>query len=213
MRIGVNGTEAAVGQAYRTVDTTITDSQYGPLGQPLATVGTIIGLEKGPESDEFFLTFDVLGTHRNVRLDPVPLAPAPPPDVRRAADVGLRVFDEINATMSELTGVSAHEPGGEGDLRLGEAGAADRREHRHVRLGAPGGGRAARDPVLQRAGGRCVGARCVLPGIRLQRGSRVGVRRRAGRADRARRAGRPNDAHGPGDGSEAGRRCAPTSTR
>ena len=106
LRIGLNGTEAAVGQAYRTVDTTITDSQYGPLGQPLATVGTIIGLEKGPEADEFFLTFDVLGTHRNVRLDPVPLAPAPPPDVRRGADVGLRVFDEVNATMSELTGVS-----------------------------------------------------------------------------------------------------------
>ncbi len=111
IRIGVNGTEAAVGQAYRTVDTTITDSQYGPLGQPLATVGTIIGLEKGPESDEFFLTFDVLGTHRNVRLDPVPLAPAPPLDVRRAADVGLRVFDEVNATMSELTGVSTANAG------------------------------------------------------------------------------------------------------
>jgi hypothetical protein len=106
IRIGVNGEEAAVGQAYRTLDTTITDSQYGPLGQPLATVGTVIALEKGPEADEFFLTFDVLGSHRNVRLDPVPLEPGAPPDVPRAPDVGLRVFDEINATMSELTGVS-----------------------------------------------------------------------------------------------------------
>ena len=111
MRIGINGTEAPVGQAYRTLDTTITDSQYGPLGQPLANVGTIIALEKGPDADEFFLTFDVLGTHQNVRLDPVPLAPVPPPDVQRTADVGLRVFDELNATMAELTGVSPQDPG------------------------------------------------------------------------------------------------------
>ena len=109
MRIGVNGAEAAVGQAYRTLDTVISDSEYGPLGQPLATVGTIIALEKGPELDEFFLTFDVLGSHSNVRLDPVPLEPAPPADVLRAADIGLRVFDELNATMSELTGVSAQD--------------------------------------------------------------------------------------------------------
>jgi len=110
LRIGVNGSEAAIGQAYRTLDTAITDSQYGPLGQPLATVGTVIALEKGPDTDEFFLTFDVLGTHQNVRLDPVPLAPAPPPDIQRAADVGLRVFDELNATMAELTGVSPQNP-------------------------------------------------------------------------------------------------------
>ena len=110
LRIGINGAEAPVGQAYRTLDTTITDSQYGPLGQPLANVGTVIALEKGPDADEFFLTFDVLGTRQNVRLDPVPLAPAPPPDVQRAADVGLRVFDELNATMAELTGVSPQDP-------------------------------------------------------------------------------------------------------
>ena len=110
MRIGINGAEAGVGQAYRTLDTSITDSQYGPLGQPLSNIGTVIGLEKGPDSDEFFLTFDVLGTHTDVRLDPVPLAPAPPPDVRRPADIGLRVFEEINATMSELTGVSTQTP-------------------------------------------------------------------------------------------------------
>jgi hypothetical protein len=111
LRIGINGAEAPVGQAYRTLNTSITDSQYGPLGQPLANVGTVIALEKGPDTDEFFLTFDVLGTHQNVRLDPVPLAPVPPPDVQRSADVGLRVFDELNATMAELTGVSPQDPG------------------------------------------------------------------------------------------------------
>ena len=110
LRIGVNGSEADVGQAYRTLDAAITDSQYGPLGQPLSGIGTVIGLEKGPDNDEFFLTFDLLGDHRNVRTDPVPLAAAPPPDVRRPPDVGLRVFDEINATMSQLTGVATSHP-------------------------------------------------------------------------------------------------------
>lgn len=110
MRIGINGSEAEVGQAYRTLDTALTDSEYGPLGQPLSNIGTVIGLQKGPDADEFFLTFDVLGGRTNVRTDPVPLAPAPPPDVPRAADVGLRVFDEINATMSDLTGVSSTRP-------------------------------------------------------------------------------------------------------
>jgi hypothetical protein len=111
IRIGINGAEAAVGQAYRTLDTVINDSNYGPGGQRLSAIGTVIALQKGPESDEFFLTFDVLGDNRNVRTDPVPLQPEPPPDVPRAADVGLRVFDEINATMSALTGVSTQEAG------------------------------------------------------------------------------------------------------
>jgi len=110
VRIGVNGTEPQVGQAYRTLDTAVTDSLYGPQGQPLSNIGTVIGLQKGPEADEFFLTFDVLGSRTNVRTDPVPLAPAPPPDVQRSAAVGLRVFDEINATMSELTGVTPTTP-------------------------------------------------------------------------------------------------------
>jgi hypothetical protein len=110
MRIGINGAEADVGQAYRTLDTAVTDSQYGPFGQPLSNIGTVIGLQKGPQNDEFFLTFDKLGTHSNVRLDPVPLAPGPPADVRRPADVGLRTFDRINATMADLTGVSPQTP-------------------------------------------------------------------------------------------------------
>ena len=49
MRIGLNGAEPHVGQAYRLLDTTITDANYSAAtGQTLSTVGTIIGLEQGP---------------------------------------------------------------------------------------------------------------------------------------------------------------------
>ncbi len=68
MRIGVNGAEPHVGQAYRLLDTVITDANYSAAtGQTLSTVGTIIGLEQGRTSDEFFLCFDQLGT-RSERL-------------------------------------------------------------------------------------------------------------------------------------------------
>jgi len=110
MRIGVNGATPDVGQAYRTLNTAITDSEYGPLGQPLSTIGTVIAQQQGPQTDEFFLTFDQLGSHTNVRLDPAPTPAAPPPDVLRPPDIGLRVFDQINATMAALTGVSPQSP-------------------------------------------------------------------------------------------------------
>jgi hypothetical protein len=107
MRIGENGIELPVGQAYRTLDTAISSSLYTPAtGQPLASVGTIVSLEKGPQDDLFFLSFDVLGTHTNVRTEPAPLQPAPPPDVPRPSDVGVKTFDEINASMAAITGVS-----------------------------------------------------------------------------------------------------------
>jgi hypothetical protein len=107
MRIGENGIEMPVGQAYRTLDTTISDSLYTPAtGQPLSSIGTVVALEKGPMDDLFFLTFDLLGTNTNVRTEPAPLTPAPPPDVPRPSDVGVRTFDEINASMASITGVS-----------------------------------------------------------------------------------------------------------
>ena len=110
MRIGINGSEAEVGQAYRKLDLTVNDASYSASGQLLSGIGTVIGLQKGPESDEFFLTFDQLGGHSNVRTEPVPLAPGPAPDVLRPADVGLRIFDEVNRTMASLTGVSPQHP-------------------------------------------------------------------------------------------------------
>jgi len=109
MRIGINGLEATVGQAYANLDASITDSAYTPGGQPLSDLGTIISLEKGPDADEFFLTFETLGSNTNVVTEPVPLQPPPPPPGPPMPDMGLRTFEEINATMAAITGVSATE--------------------------------------------------------------------------------------------------------
>jgi hypothetical protein len=107
MRIGLNGAEADVGQAYAPLDTMITAAQYDPaVGQSLATIGTVVPLEKGPLSDEFFLTFEVLGSNTNVRTPATPLQPPPPPNGAPVSEIGVRTFDEINQTMANITGVS-----------------------------------------------------------------------------------------------------------
>ncbi len=106
VRIGVNGSEAAVGQAYATLDVTVSASSYTPeSGQLLSDIGTVIGLEKGPAADEFFLSFEQIGNHTHVVVEAPPPAPAPPVDGEEQPDVGLRTFDEINATMAAITGV------------------------------------------------------------------------------------------------------------
>lgn len=112
MRIGINGKEAVVGQAYSNLDTVITSAAYDPAtGQILSDLGTVIALEKGPDLDEFFLTFEVLGNNTNIKLEPAPLIPAPPADLPEASDIGLRMFDEINATMAAVTGVETTQAG------------------------------------------------------------------------------------------------------
>ncbi|MDX1697783.1 MAG: LamG domain-containing protein, partial [Thiohalobacterales bacterium] len=107
MRIGINGAEASVGQAWTNVDTTISSSLYTPgTGQPLSSVGSVLPVDMGPSLDEFFLTFEVFGNSTNVVIEPAPLAPAPPPDQPPAPVIGMRTFEEIDATMAEVTDVS-----------------------------------------------------------------------------------------------------------
>jgi hypothetical protein len=107
MRIGVNGAEPHVGQAYRLMDTVIQDSNYSAAtGQTLSTVGTIIGLEQGPSADEFYLCFDTLGTRSDVCSDYAEAVPPTFVNVPRPSDIGFRTFDKINATMASVTGVS-----------------------------------------------------------------------------------------------------------
>ncbi|MEE9142618.1 MAG: LamG domain-containing protein, partial [Gammaproteobacteria bacterium] len=107
MRVGINGQEAPVGQAYKPLDTVITDAAYTPTGmQQLASIGTVIPLEKGPDSDEFFLTFELLGGNSAPRVEPPPVIPPPPPDDPPVSDIGVKTFDEINASMSQATTIS-----------------------------------------------------------------------------------------------------------
>jgi hypothetical protein len=111
MRIGINGTIPLVGQAYSPLNTSITAAGYTAQGEVLSTVGTVIGLESGPATDQFFLQFDVLGTAKDVIVDASP-CPAGQTTCTQAlnlgpvmADVGVRSFAQVNSTFAQLTGV------------------------------------------------------------------------------------------------------------
>ena len=104
IRIGINGTIPQVGQAYIPLNTTITAANYTKQGEVLSNIGTVIGLQAGPLTDQFFLTFDRLGSHTNVVVEATPTAPAPAPGPV-AADIGVKTFAQVNSTLSKLTGV------------------------------------------------------------------------------------------------------------
>ncbi|WP_317929986.1 LamG domain-containing protein [Halioxenophilus sp. WMMB6] len=106
MYLGVNGREAGVGQAFANVNVDITDASYQPgVGQQLSNLGTIVPLEFGPADDLFFLSFDAIGNRAYDRPPaPAPVAPVPE-DLEPASDIGLKNFAEINATLSEVTGI------------------------------------------------------------------------------------------------------------
>jgi hypothetical protein len=106
MRIGINGREANVGQVFQNLDLLLTQTDYIPeQGQVLSTLGTIIPIEKGAGADEFFLTFEVLAEQTNVVIEADPPALAAGTDLAEQAQVGIRNFAEINASMSAVTNV------------------------------------------------------------------------------------------------------------
>ncbi len=107
MRIGINGKEAIAGQAYGNLVTAVDSSNYTPgVGQRLSSLGAVIALEKSSDSDEFFLTFEKLGANTNVFIDPAGTSPTPGPDAVAVSDIGVRTFDEINASIAAMTGIA-----------------------------------------------------------------------------------------------------------
>jgi len=114
MRIAMNGQEAPVGQSYANMLEALDLSDpltLDELGQPLlvlnANLGAVLPLEKGPQDDQFFLTFDDLdGATFNRPEDPMlVIADYVATDETRSADIGVKTFDEIDATYAAITGV------------------------------------------------------------------------------------------------------------
>lgn len=108
IRIGINGKEAAISQAFANVNASVTAQNYDSgVGTSLSTspVGTLIALEDGPIGDLFFLSFDRIGNSTYTR----PPEPSPAPITRVAADTqpdfGIRLFDEVFQNMSAITTV------------------------------------------------------------------------------------------------------------
>jgi hypothetical protein len=110
IRIGVNGAEVPVDQAYIPLSVSVDSSDYSPTnGQLLSPIGTVIPVENGPASDQFFLTFAQIGTNTHTYAVPTPTAPTPT-DLPASSDIGMRVFNEVNGTMAKLTTVPATNP-------------------------------------------------------------------------------------------------------
>jgi hypothetical protein len=107
----LNGAEAHVGQSYANLSKQISAAYTASAGERLTDLGAVLPLEKGPDSDEFFLTFDTIGSNTFNR--PPPATPSPPTaqDLPPTSDIGVRTFDEISATLSKITGVSELDPG------------------------------------------------------------------------------------------------------
>jgi len=109
VRIGVNGAEARVGQTFVPLSTTIGGSNYQKgTGQLLTNMntgtGAVVAWDKGPMDDLFFLTFEKIGTRAHSVAEAAPVQPTFAPDAPQP-DLGLRTFDELNATFAKITGI------------------------------------------------------------------------------------------------------------
>jgi len=100
LRIVVNGNIPVAAQAFRGIDLTVMASDTS-----LSTLGAVIPKENGPETDMFSLEFEQLGINSNVEIAQIPVFPIDTSTNPPTPEFGLRTFEQINNTMSVLTGV------------------------------------------------------------------------------------------------------------
>src|SRR6188768_3538003 len=108
VRIGVNGALMHAGQAYEPLNQTIGSNYTAAAGQQMTPIGTVVSIEKGPLNDLYFLQFDHIGTNDSPLAPPPDPTAQPKPLLPAEPDVGLRTFDELNVTLSQITGVSTN---------------------------------------------------------------------------------------------------------
>ena len=107
IRIGENGVELPVDQAWIPLNVTIDSAAYSPTnGQLLSPLGAVFPVQNGPGSDQLFVTFAQIGTLSHTYTTTNPPAPTPT-DLPAVSDIGVRIFDEVNASMAKATTVSA----------------------------------------------------------------------------------------------------------
>ncbi len=105
MALGINGKEVATGQSWIHQQYVLPAATALKEPQILSAQGTIIAAENGSANDEFFLSFGRIGSFSNVRVEPSYPEQQILVSTTQSADVGLRTFAKVHASMSQLTGV------------------------------------------------------------------------------------------------------------
>lgn len=101
MRIAVNEFVPVAGQSFSRLNETLMGDQ-----QVISGLGAVIKQDLGPEQDTFRLAFEAIGDHQNPYVEPTPTMPPVMDDGQPATAInGMRTFDQINDTMSALTGI------------------------------------------------------------------------------------------------------------
>ncbi len=110
IRLGENGAELPNDQAWIPLNVTVQAQDYSATtGQLLSPIGAVFPLQNGPSNDQFFLTFAQIGTNTHTYTETAPTPPTPPV-LAPSSDIGVRLWDELNSTMANLTGVPLYSP-------------------------------------------------------------------------------------------------------
>jgi hypothetical protein len=101
MRVAVNGITPAQSQSFVNVIGAVDN----PV-QPLSPLCSVVPKDLGPALDQFAIVFDVLGANVNRTVEPMPTIPVDNSVLPPLPGTGIRSFDQVNATMAELTGIA-----------------------------------------------------------------------------------------------------------